>query len=221
MHSLRVFELSMLLLISGLIGIVVVGAARWAIQPELSEPMPVMDTGNPPVSPLTAKLLMSRAPALGETAALSLTITSAVEATNVTVKIVLPEGLQLVEGELEWHGSIAPGGRAQLTAIVRATLEGDCRIYGEARNYFSHNSWFGANDSIFLSISRNGGQFITSTEQESVSPGAAGTRASSLPRIIFDTMTDDFGILLFITITIASSPVVTSYVMRKRSQKSG
>lgn len=56
---------------------------------------------------------------------------------NVTMKITLPDNLELVSGDLSWHGDIASSGELQIQATVRAVKKGIAEIKGEAISYKS------------------------------------------------------------------------------------
>ena len=61
----------------------------------------------PPSSPMTVVLSISSAPALNQTANLTSSITSLVNATNTSAEIILSDGFVLEGGNLSWYGNIA------------------------------------------------------------------------------------------------------------------
>ena len=69
-----------------------------------------------PSTGMEVDLSISNAPALGETAELTCTVTSSYDATNVTAEIILDDGLELVVGDPVWKGDIAINTPIQGTA---------------------------------------------------------------------------------------------------------
>lgn len=54
---------------------------------------------------------------------------------NVTMEIVLPSNLELVSGDLVWHGDIGSSDKPQIQAVVKAVQKGIVEIKGQAISY--------------------------------------------------------------------------------------
>ena len=93
-------------------------------------------------------LSISKAPALNQTAELTLSITAPRNASNVSAKIVLPEGLELLNGDLSWHGKLIGNQTKSIHSEVRAVKTGNWTIIGAVT---------GGNDYIYLYILENEG----------------------------------------------------------------
>ena len=81
-------------------------------------------------STLSAFFSFLSAPLVGEAAELVLTVSSTV-ATEVSTQIVLPDGIVLLEGDLEGRGSASPGADWQQAIVVQVVLEGEFKITAE------------------------------------------------------------------------------------------
>lgn len=108
--------------------------------------------GGAPRVPISVGLDISRAPALGETAELTFTMTSLYRYTfsNFSGEIVLPEGLEYVSGNLSWEGDLLPNQTVQFKALVKAVKTGEWFVYGRPAGGYS--------DQIVLLISESGTQ---------------------------------------------------------------
>lgn len=105
----------------------------------LSACMPVnVSPGAAPVfeefePPLIIRLNLGKLPALGEEAQLSVTVNSTFGVPEVIVSVVLPDGLEYVDGQRTWQGSLAAGGQVQFTMDLRLVAAGDWTIEAFAR----------------------------------------------------------------------------------------
>lgn len=97
----------------------------------------------------SAYLTIDKAPALNQTAELTLTISAVRNFSNITAKIILPEGLELVSGNLVWHGALIENKTQSIHAKVKAVKIGTWTIDGAVT---------GASDQIYLSIQENEGR---------------------------------------------------------------
>lgn len=84
----------------------------------------------PPAPPLTVELSFpDGAPPLNQEAELNCIVTSHFSLENMSVEIRLPEGLELVSGELFWFGDVAKGDEiVAIEAVVRAVKIGNWAI---------------------------------------------------------------------------------------------
>lgn len=110
----------------------------------------------PPAIPYLVKMDLDGVPALNRPVNLRVTIASLMDVKNATFRIFLPEGFELVSGDLVWHGDLqkgideselsAPldnigkvpetnmkripeGKKVRMRVIIRATLRGDALIF--------------------------------------------------------------------------------------------
>jgi hypothetical protein len=63
----------------------------------------------PPSRPYVVKMDLDGVPALNRPVTLRVTIASKMDLTNATFRIFLPEGIELVGGDLEWRGDLRKG----------------------------------------------------------------------------------------------------------------
>ncbi len=95
-----------------------------------------------------ANLTIDKAPALNQTAELTLTISAVRNLSNISAKIILPEGLEFLSGDLYWHGQLLNNQSQILKVKVRAVKIGDWMIDGAVT---------GSSDQIYLAIRENEG----------------------------------------------------------------
>lgn len=79
---------------------------------------------------ITSKLEISKAPALNENAEITLTVITIRTAPTASAKITLPEGFELVSGDLNWNGELVENQPLQLKATVKAVKTGNWAIFG-------------------------------------------------------------------------------------------
>jgi len=116
-----------------------------------------------PSAPISLDISFSDAPALNQTTEVTCTITSVIDAFNTTAKVVLPEGLTMVGGDLSWKGDMygthvskvnASGGTTiQFKAVVKAVKTGDWIVEASAKS-MSEDGWtgIGGRESVYVSI---------------------------------------------------------------------
>ena len=78
--------------------------------------------------PAKMKLLFSEAPVLNSESKLNLIFDPEVDAPNTEMRIVLPEGLSLVSGDLRWTGSLSKNQVVQINITVKAEMVGNWRV---------------------------------------------------------------------------------------------
>ncbi len=101
-------------------------------------------------SGMEAELLISSAPKLNESAQLTLRAVTARDASNLTLKIILPEGFELVSGDLEKVIAAKANEPVQITAVVKATKAGNWTIIGNAAD----------NDYLYVTVGENSSSVI-------------------------------------------------------------
>jgi hypothetical protein len=106
----------------------------------------------PPASPMKVDLSISNAPALGETAELTCTITSHYDAPNVTAEIILDSGLELVAGDLVWEGDLAVDTPIQFKATIKSIKIGDWGIEAKALYLPYEGACYVGVDYLYISV---------------------------------------------------------------------
>jgi len=104
--------------------------------------------------PIGVNLSISNAPALNETAELTCTMTSSIDAPNTTAQIILPEGLELVSGDCSWHGDIVANVQESFNVIIKSVKTGNWTIEARARHPIS-NGWYVGSDYLYISVSKD------------------------------------------------------------------
>lgn len=116
--------------------------------------------GGAPSLPIEARLSFSEPPILGKpvevTATFNLIEIYEDVARDVTARIILPEGFELVSGGVEWYGDFFPGDSYTLDATVKSVKTGDWKI--EARAEFSpgEGSYLVGSTVLYVSVSETG-----------------------------------------------------------------
>jgi hypothetical protein len=106
-----------------------------------------------PSLPIGVDLSISNAPALNETAEITCTITSVFDAPNTSAQIILPDGFELVSGELSWQGDIAPNGQESFKFTIKSVKTGNWTIKAKAGYLFGEDGWYGNLDYLYISVS--------------------------------------------------------------------
>jgi hypothetical protein len=133
-----------LIFISGfLIGIVLIVGCNQSITPSTS-------TG------IISKLSISKAPALNETAEITLSVIAPRDTKNISVKIRLPEGFEFIsgdpegfkylDGDISWERALKENEELQLKATIKAVKVGEWTIFGGAP---------GPGDYLYISVSED------------------------------------------------------------------
>jgi hypothetical protein len=81
-----------------------------------------------PSAPIEVCLAISNAPALNQTAELTCTITSREDAPDTTAQIKLPEGFELISGNLTWKGDLEKNSQKSFKATVKSVKTGNWAI---------------------------------------------------------------------------------------------
>jgi len=83
-----------------------------------------------PQADVEVNLLLSKAPKVGEIAELALKVTPHKYASNALVKIDVPRGIELIEGNTEWKGKIEPNQTVFLNIKIKPLETGDYYLKG-------------------------------------------------------------------------------------------
>jgi hypothetical protein len=112
-----------------------------------------------PAHDITVKLSFSEPPVLEKTVELTATfrvIEGARDAHNVTARIILPDGLEKVSGDLEWNGDMLRDNVYTVSALVKTIKTGVWEVTANAFFHPSADSSFGGSRTIYVSVSESG-----------------------------------------------------------------
>jgi len=112
---------------------------------------------------------------LGKTAELLAIVTSAMEADDVEVRIVIPEGFAMVSGIPDWRGSVPRDGKVELHYVIKSVQVGSWTIEASVKCSFGEGSFYTDHDSISLSVSEDSAYIYTTTLSQT------GTETPMLP----------------------------------------
>jgi hypothetical protein len=106
-------------------------------------------------TPITTRMQLSKAPLLNETVALTLTVSSALDAPDTTAAILLPRGATRVSGELEWIGNLKANEPRNLYATIKFSQEGNWTLEGRALHQLKGGDSWGDAARIYLHVSQD------------------------------------------------------------------
>ncbi len=109
----------------------------------------------PATSLIKLELSLSKAPALGKTAEITATITSKLknkfnDTYDALANIALPEGFELINGNLTWQGLLKP--ETNFSIVIKSIKTGNWTIESTVRTPVTGNTWFGGRDFIYITI---------------------------------------------------------------------
>ena len=94
-------------------------------------------------TPITAILQMEPLPLIGESAALTCTVSSVFDAPGTSVQIELPADARVISGDPTWHGDILAGNSITLSISIVFTKGGDKAVYCRALRYVNEDETWG------------------------------------------------------------------------------
>ena len=110
-----------------------------------------------PSPPIKAQLSFSELPLLNKTVQLTATFRlqewEEHDARDVTARIILSEGFEKIDGELEWKGDFIRGNTYTLVATVKAVKTGDWTIEARASYSPGEGSYLGGYTALYVSVS--------------------------------------------------------------------
>lgn len=106
----------------------------------------------PPSSPMNVSLSFSEPPLLNTPVNLVLAVTTRTNAENTTAQITLPDGFELVSGDLTWKGSIDENEEIRVSVVVKAVRVGYFKISASAWNSYGGMSGFGNVDAVYVEV---------------------------------------------------------------------
>ena len=108
-----------------------------------------------PQTPITTKLLMSHVPMLQEATALTMTITTTLDAPDMTAVISLHDGATLLSGDATWQGQLQAGQIQTLHAVVQFHTEGDWILQAKALSPQPNGDIWGDASTIYLHVAED------------------------------------------------------------------
>jgi hypothetical protein len=134
---------------------------------------------------LQPKLSFAELPILNKpvqlTAVLSLLQGYNHDAHDVSAQIILPDGFEKIEGDLEWHGDIKYGTTKTLTATVKSVKTGNWEILCKAYFDPSPDQHLGDTVSLYVIVSQSGATVSDRRPHEPTSPVYEHTLGTSTP----------------------------------------
>jgi hypothetical protein len=84
-------------------------------------------------SPLQVRASITPEPLVGEAVTWHIEIYSTgPEFPNTTLRVELPEGVELVSGDADWQGTIPAGGTVAVDLVIRVTTPGEWKVHAWA-----------------------------------------------------------------------------------------
>jgi len=77
------------------------------------------------------------------------------DAPATNAQILLPEGFELIEGNLEWKGDVIRGTPVEMKVNVRAAKEGDWKIEARAGYSPGEGGYYVGSDTLYISVSED------------------------------------------------------------------
>ena len=135
-------------------------------------PGPIESEPSDPSTPITVKLILSKAPRLNEEADLTFIISSISDAPATNAAIILPEGTELINGDLEWSGALNANESHTMQAVIMFVSEGNKTIEAKALYDLGTGDIWGDAAYLYLNTTVESGQAGFSSEPTRISTGA-------------------------------------------------
>ncbi len=118
-----------------------------------------------PASPLVMTVSISPEPIVGRDVTYRVEITALKSnLPNTALTITLSSGIDLIQGDLSWHGDVAEGQTVTKDLIIRVTTPGEWSIYAYAASQPNlaqgGTALFGASKTLYLKSSTDSAQVI-------------------------------------------------------------
>jgi hypothetical protein len=131
-------------------------------------------------TPITVRLILTKAPRLNEEVALTFIISTVRDAPDTTATISLPESAVLVSGNLDWKGVLLAQRPQSLEATIMFTREGNWTIEGKALCPLAGGNVWGDAAHIYLYVSKEAGHVGFQTQAPLPSSGSTGPTPPSV-----------------------------------------
>jgi hypothetical protein len=112
--------------------------------------------GGKPSEPINAQLSFSEPPILDKTVQVTATFNLEIDyqdAYNITTRIILSEGFERVDGDLEWKGDIIRGNTYTLNARIKAIKTGTWKIAAQA--FSGRSDGMGGYRELWVTVTEN------------------------------------------------------------------
>jgi hypothetical protein len=146
----------------------------------LPTPTPIIVTSIDGSTPITVTLTLSFAPRLGQTADLSFSFKSVVDAAATQGEVVLPDGALLDSGSLKWSGDLKAGEPVTLKAVIHFEKEGNFALEGKAVSKQANGDVWGDAADIYLNVTQAAGSVGFSPAR---TPNQAGQKQETPPSV--------------------------------------
>lgn len=150
--------------------------------PETEKPGPIMSAPSDASTPITVQLILSKIPELNERVDLTFVIQSIEDAPGTKASILLPEGAELIEGELDWEGDLVANTPLELKASIRFTSLGNKTIEAKALSQLENGDIWGDAAYLYLSFTEEGGMLGFPVDEPAGSDPNAPTPESVEPQ---------------------------------------
>jgi hypothetical protein len=128
-------------------------------KPGVGAPTPiVIKTKKDPATPVTVTMILSKAPRLNEPAELSLVIQSISDAPQTKAELILPEGTQVVSGDITWTGDLQANQPVTLSATIQFTQPGNLTVQGKALSPQANGDVWGDMATLYLNVTEKAGK---------------------------------------------------------------
>ena len=103
-------------------------------------------------TPINVSLSMPAIPTLNENTEVTCTVSSVSDAPNTTARIILPDEVRLVSGDLTWQGDLKADESLSFSATVRFEESGNYAIEAVARRVIDEENSWGDIDVLYLNV---------------------------------------------------------------------
>ena len=132
-------------------------------------------------TPITVKLIISTAPRVNEQAELTFIISSVLDAPNTKATITLPDGTDLISGDLQWVGDLRANEPQTMKTTIMFTTEGNKTLEAKALCDIGNGDVWGDSAYIYLNTTEESGQVGFPYQQNLSTSSAKETPPSTTP----------------------------------------
>jgi hypothetical protein len=109
---------------------------------------------------MTVKASISPAPIVGQTVTWRIEIATSREAPNTQLQVRLPDEVELVSGEANWHGDIQPNQPVVVELLIRVTQPGEWIVEASAFSDIGGGSGFGNAKQLYVTSSTSSASVV-------------------------------------------------------------
>jgi hypothetical protein len=110
------------------------------------------------LTPILTTLAIDRYPVVGQAAALTCELSTAMDAPGTSAQFELPADARLVSGSLTWQGDLFASQPVQLVAAVIFTAPGEKSVFCQALRPIDANNTWGHLSELYLTVGHSSGQ---------------------------------------------------------------